>query len=130
MTKQPGLSGGARALACLLIFTTTMVCTLQTGARAMLAPATAPASDTGSQRAADVKTVQKTLESKVLRRRLHELGLSDKEIQARLDKLSDRQVHQFASRLHALNPAGDFTLIGVLIVVVLVLFIIYLVKRA
>ena len=57
------------------------------------------------------------------------MGLSDEEIQTRLSKLSDQQVHQLASRIHALNPGGDFTLFGVLIFVVVVLLIIYLVKR-
>ena len=76
-----------------------------------------------------MQAVQKTLESKVLRQRLHELGLSDREIQTRLGKLSDPQLHQLASRISSLNPAGDFTLFGILIAVVLVLFIIYLIKR-
>jgi ribose 1,5-bisphosphokinase PhnN len=57
-------------------------------------------------RAADRQAVQKTLESKILRQRLHELGLSDKEIQARLEKLSARQIHQLASRIDVLNPGG------------------------
>ena len=122
---------GVRGLAFILVFTTTLVCSLQTGASAMLAPAAAPApaSDTVPDRAADMQAVQKTLESKVLRQRLHELGLSDREIQTRLGKLSDPQLHQLASRISSLNPAGDFTLFGILIAVVLVLFIIYLIKR-
>ena len=131
MLKSRLLKTGVRRLACVLAFTTTLVCFLQTGASAMLAPAAVPAptSDAVPDRAADIRTVQKTLESKVLRQRLHELGLSDQEIQARLGKLSDQQVHQLASRIHALNPGGDFTLFGILIAVVLVLLIIYLIKR-
>jgi hypothetical protein len=124
---------GGRWLACVLVFTTTLVCSLQTGANAMLAPASAPVSapagDAVTDRAADMRTVQKTLESKLLRQRLHELGYTDKEIQVRLDKLSDQQVHQLASRIDALNPGGDFTVFGILIAVVLVLLIIYLIKR-
>ncbi len=120
-----------RWLACVLVFTTTLICSLQSGASAMLAPAAVPrpASEPAPDRAADLGTVRKTLESKILRRRLGELGYSDKEIQARLSKLSDRQVHQFASRIHALNPGGDITVVGILVVVLLVLFILYLVKR-
>jgi hypothetical protein len=131
MIRTRSLKTGVRRLACVLVFTTTLVCSLQTGGYAMLAPAAVPppAADGVTDRAADVRTVQKTLESKVLRQRLHELGLSDKEIQTRLDKLSDQQVHQLASRINAVNPGGDFTLFGLLLLVVLVLLIIYLVKR-
>jgi Spy/CpxP family protein refolding chaperone len=65
---------------------------LPSGAAAMLAPAAAP------KPAADAGTVQKTLEAKILRQRLRELGLSDQEIRARMKKLSDQQIHQLASR--------------------------------
>ena len=68
----------------------------------MLVPAVVPVSD----RAADGQAVQKELESKILRQRLHELGFSDKEIEARLEKLSARQIHQLASRIDVLNPGG------------------------
>ena len=131
MKKSRFLKTGIRWLACVLAVTTTFVCSLQTNASAMLVPAAAPipVADSVPDRAADIQTVQKTLESKVLRQRLHEMGLSDEEIQTRLSKLSDQQVHQLASRIHALNPGGDFTLFGVLIFVVVVLLIIYLVKR-
>ena len=95
----------------------------------MLAPAEIPASATSSTRSADMKTIQGTLESEVLRERLKEFGLTETEINARLSKLSDKQVHQFASRVQTINPGGDFTVIGILLAVVLVLFIIYLVKR-
>ena len=120
---------GVRWMACVLVLTTTLVCSLKTGASAMLAPASAPAPMSDAGRAADVQEVQKALESKVLRQRLHEMGLSDSEIQARLGKLSNQQVHQLASRIHALNPGGDFTVIGILLAVLLVLLIVYLVKR-
>ena len=131
MKKSRSLKTAGRWLACVLVVTTTLVCSLQTGASAMIAPAAvpAPAADAVQGRAADMQAVQKTLESKVLRQRLHEMGLSDKEIETRLNKLSDQQVHQLASRIHALNPGGDFTLFGILILVVLVLLVIYLFKR-
>lgn len=120
-----------RRLACVLVFTTTLVCSLKPSAWATLAPAAPPPapSEPASDRASDLKSVQKTLESKVLRHRLHEMGLTDKEIDQRLGKLSDREVHQLATRLHALNPGGDITVIGLLVAVVLILLILYLVKR-
>ena len=127
--KTRHIRAGVRALAYTLILTTTMVCSLQTEGRAMLVPAEIPAATSSSTRSADMKTIQGTLESKVLRERLKEFGLTETEINARLSKLSDKQVHQFASRVQTINPGGDFTVIGILLAVVLVLFIIYLVKR-
>jgi hypothetical protein len=127
-----------RGLIYTLVLTTTMVCSLKQDAWAMLVPAATAADASGAARpdgapsatrAADMKIIQGTLESKILRQRLKELGLNDSEVNSRLSKLSDKQVHQLATRIHTLNPGGDFTLIGILILVVLVLFIIYLVKR-
>jgi hypothetical protein len=66
-------------------------CILRTAASAMLVPAAAPP-------AAALRAMQKSLEAKVLRQRLHELGLTDQEIQTRLKKLTDQQIHQLASR--------------------------------
>jgi hypothetical protein len=122
---------GVRGLIYTLVLSTTMVCSLKSEGWAMLAPAEIPAAAAplSAARSADMKTIQGALESKILRERLKEYGLTDPEINARLGKLSDKQVHQFASRIHSVNPGGDFTVIGILILVVLVLFILYLVKR-
>jgi hypothetical protein len=65
---------------------------LPNGASALLAPAAAP------KPAVDAPMVQKTLEAKILRQRLRELGLSDREIGTRMKRLSDEQIHQLASR--------------------------------
>lgn len=119
-----------RSLAWTLVLTTTFVCALQTGASALIAPAFPPqAAPAAPERTADLKTIQGALESKVLRQRLKELGLSDKEIELRLGKLSDQQVHQIATRMHSVNPGGDLSVAGLLLLVALVLVIIYLAKR-
>jgi len=97
-------------------------------AEAMLVPASAAQAGQSVNRSADAQTIQNALESKALRGRLHALGLSDAEIQSRLSRLSEAQRHQLASQIRAVNPAGDF-LIGILVLVVLVLLIIYLAKR-
>ena len=127
--KARHLRAGVRGLVYTLILTTTMVCSLKPEGWAMLAPAEIPTATSSLTRSADMKTIAGALESKILRERLKEFGLTDTEINSRLSKLSDKQVHQFATRIHTVNPGGDLTVIGVLIVVVLVLFIIYLVKR-
>ena len=120
---------GVRGMVYTLILTTTMVCSLQHEGSAMLVPADIPAATPSATRSADMKTIRGALESKILRERLKELGLTDTEINSRLSKLSDKQVHELATRIHAVNPGGDFTVIGILIAVVLVLLIIYLVKK-
>src|SRR4051812_6203576 len=89
---------------------------MQSRAEAMLVPldaVTAPAAD----RAADLQTIQSTLESKILRAHLRDLGLTDQEVQTRLARLSDQDIHQMASQIRALRPAGD-ALVPILIVVV------------
>jgi hypothetical protein len=120
---------GVRGLVYVLILTTTMVCSINPDGWSMLVPAEMPAAAAGSTRAADMKTIQGTLESKILRERLKELGLTDAEIESRLSKLSDKEVHQFATRIQAVNPGGNVTVIGILVGIVLVLVIIYLIKK-
>lgn len=111
-----------------LIVTVTLLSFTQTRAQAMLIPSAAVQSIANVNRSADLKTIQTTLESKALRARLHAMGLSDAEIQTRLSRLSDADVHQLASQIRAVNPAGDIV-IGVLVAVVLILLILLLIKR-
>jgi hypothetical protein len=121
-------------MACTLALSTTLAFTLRTAAQATLAPVVLPDAAPGEgDRASDVRAVQSALESKVVRERLKELGLSEKEIQSRLDKLSDRDVHQLALRARALNAGGHDDggglVFGLLLIALLVLLIIYLAKR-
>ena len=119
-----------KSIVLVLIVSVTLATFMQSRGEAMLVPAQIAQQGQASVRAADQDTIQKTLESKVLRSKLHALGLSDPEIDARLSRLSDAQRHQLASQIRAVNPAGDGGfIIGLLVVVVLVLLIIYLVKR-
>src|SRR5438128_2008853 len=101
----------------------------QPRAEAMLVPSTAVQSPGKTDRSADLQTVQTALESKAIRGKLHALGLSDGEIQSRLSRLSEAQIHQLASQIRAVNPAGDGFIFGLLVLVVLVLLIIFLAKR-
>ena len=111
-----------KALCLALIVSVTMVCAPSKG-WSMLAPAQGATEG----RSADMKTVQNALESKVVRERLKALGLTDKEIELRLGKLSDRQLHKFAKDVDTLAAGGFIE--AVLVVVVLVLLILFLVKR-
>jgi len=76
----------------------------------------------------DVEKIQKFLETKMVRERLQSFGFSQEEIQARLNQLTDDQIHQVALRLDELKVAGDGaeTVIIVLLIVAIVLLVIYL----
>lgn len=132
MKKTNSFNAAMRGLACLLALTTTMVCAAPRTGWATLAPSAIVGQpvEVSSVRAADIQAVEKALQSDALKGRLQTLGLSESEIRSRLDKLSDSEVRQLASQLEALNPGGDGGIvIGLLVVAVLVLLIVYLVKR-
>ncbi len=99
-------------------------------AEAMFVPAAphedavSPAQKTGS-RATDIAKIQAVLESKVIRQKLMDLGLSPEEAMARINKLSDEQVHQFASRIDSLQAGGIGS--SALIIILLLLIIIILI---
>ncbi len=92
-----------------LIVVTTMAMALPPKSWAMIAPAQSAGEvhGTNDARAADLKTIQTALESKMIRQRLAEFKLSPEQINNRLSKLSDAQVHQTAMQIRKVNPGGD-----------------------
>lgn len=80
---------------------------------------------TSEARSADRVKVQKTLESSVIKQRLLDYGLTPDETAARIDKLSDEQLHQLASNLDAVQAGGDGLgdVIVILLIVVIVIVI-------
>jgi hypothetical protein len=125
----------ARPLASYLIAALLFVSSLAGPAEAMLLPTPAEAPHAGqstpsSDRAADIAKIQKTLETKDLQQRLQDYGLTAEEAAARIDKLSDEQLHRLASNLDSVQAGGDplgFVL-GVVIIALLVVLIIYLLE--
>lgn len=115
---------GVKVLCFALIVSVSMVCAMPSTGWAMLAPAQGSAA---TDRAADMKTVQAALESKIIRGRLKALGLNEQETESRLGKLSDQQVHRLAKDIDTLSPGGDLG--GILIIVLLVLLIVYVIHR-
>ncbi len=114
---------------------TLAVTTLLTGivppdARAMLAPPTAAGEPgAGLNRAVDLQTVQSALETKVVSQRLADYGLNQEEISARVNRLSDAQLHQLATQIDAMMPAGDAgfgIVIALLVIAILAVILIYL----
>jgi hypothetical protein len=73
-------------------------------------------------------SIQRALEQKLVKERLKELGYTEDEIKARLDRLPDTELHALASQLDSLVPAGDGTgvVIALLVIVILVLVIVML----
>jgi len=86
----------------------------------------APAAD----RTADMASIQKTLETEMIRQRLADYGLSSEEALTKLGTLTDDQVHQLASRIDAVQAGGRggsidaTTLIIILLLVVLILILV------
>lgn len=87
-----------------------------------------PSTQTASARQADLNTIQKTLESTVIKQRLLDLGLSSGETLDKINMLSDEQIHQLASNLDSLQAGGDG--IGLLIFLLLVAIIVVVILQA
>ncbi len=85
-----------------------------------------PSTGADAVRKADMATIQKTLESTVIKQRLMDYGLSPEEAMSKVNNLSNEQVHQFAAQLDSLQAGADgvdalIFLLLVAIVVVLIL---------
>jgi hypothetical protein len=74
----------------------------------------------------DMATIEKALEQKLVRERLKDLGYTEEEIKARLDQLSDAEVHSLASQLDSLMPAGSWEAVVVVILLVAILVVLIL----
>lgn len=114
-----------------LVMTTLAIGVFPPEVQAMLAPPSATASEPGMglDRAADLQKVQSVLETKVVSQRLADYGLSQEEISVRVNRLSDVQLHQMASQIDALIPAGDAgfgIVITLLVIAILAVILIYL----
>ncbi len=81
-------------------------------------PATGAAAS--AQRAADIARVQKALESRIIRQKLMDLGLTREEALVRLDGLSSEQVHELAAHTDALQAGGNPTLLALYIFAALI----------
>ncbi len=80
-----------------------------------------------ASRAADMAKIQTALESKILQQKLMDYGLSPEETMARVNKLSDEQIHQLATRADSLQAGGYGGGAGVLVFLFLVLIIVVLI---
>ncbi len=87
-----------------------------------------PSTGADTLRQADMATIQKTLESSVVKQRLMDYGLSSEEAMARVNTLSDEQVHQFAQKLDSVQAGADAVdaLVFLLLVAIIVVLILEL----
>ncbi len=85
-----------------------------------------PSGQANSAKQSDLSTIQKTLESQVIKQRIMDYGLTPEEAMARISSMSDDQIHELAKNLDSLQAGGDgvealIFLVLVAIVVVLIL---------
>jgi hypothetical protein len=76
----------------------------------------------------DIAKIQGIIEMKMIKDRLEKLGFSTDEVNSRLDRLSDQQVHQLALQLDDIKIGGDSLgiVIALLVIAILVVLLIQL----
>lgn len=71
-----------------------------------------------ANRTSDLQNIQKILETKMIRKRLQQLGFSQDDIQGRLSRLNDQQIHQIALKLDEIRVGGNgFEVLVVLLLI-------------
>ena len=78
--------------------------------------------DSSLDRQQNLERLQRLLESKAISQRLSDLGFSQGEVSSRLNRLSDEQIHYFASHLESIQTGGDGlgVIIALLVIAILV----------
>ena len=132
--QNRNVSSLKKTLVLALMVVTTVAMTQPPQSWAMLAPAdlSVAAPSNSLSRTADLKTIQASLESKLVRQRLADFKLTPEQVNQRMSRLTDAQVHQVAMQVRTLNPGGDGGLgiiVGLLVIGILVLLFVYLFKR-
>ncbi len=105
-------------------------------AEAMFVPAAPPqnaaaVAQAGEARAADLAEIQAALESKIVRQKLMDYGLSPEDALAKMNGLSDRQIHELAIHTDSIqagcDPADVF--FGLVIVALLAVVLVFLLQH-
>ena len=98
-------------------------------AEAMFLPAAQTSEVSG--RSADLVKIQRALESKTLQQRLMDYGIAPENTMAKINGLSDEQVHRLAANIDALQAGGRGGIDNrtVIIILLLVLIIVILVQN-
>jgi hypothetical protein len=126
MEKEPHIHSRQKVACGTLVLLLLSLMPMESGA--MLAPADEVIVSAGdSSRTDDLQTVRKVLEHKIVQQRLQDIGLNQDDINTRLDRMSDGQLHAMAMQLNAVIPAGNsdtvWTIVGILLIVLLVIIL-------
>lgn len=86
---------------------------------------------TATDRAADLARVQAALETRIVRQKLMDCGLSPTEALARANRLSNAQLHVLASHTNSIQAGGDpaDAFAGLLVVALLVVVLVFLLQH-
>ncbi len=82
--------------------------------------------------AADAARVRTFLESRIVKQRLADFGLTAEEISSRIDQMSSDQLHRIATHIDQLDAGGDSALgliISLLVIAILVIVVMKLMGR-
>ena len=84
-----------------------------------------------STRDADLLMAQRAFENRIVAQKLRDYGVTPDDAQARLEGMSDQDLHTLASATKGLPSGGDSTgaIVGVLIVVILVVVLLKLLNH-
>lgn len=123
-----------RQIAIVVAFTMLLIGSIPTKSMAYVIgaePAVQSTASASATRAESMAKLQRVLESKLVSEKLQTVGLTPSEVESRMEKLSDSELHQFASQLDTLYPGGEAfaVIIAILVIVVLVMVILKLADR-
>lgn len=130
MTKKLGILLG-RLITVYLIIAMIVIASIPTQSAAMfISSDSAVVSTTNAvvDAVADADKVNTFLESKIVRQRLTDFGLTSEEISSRLSQLSADQLHQIASHIDQVDAGGDSGL-GIIITVLVIVILVIVVMR-
>lgn len=123
--RRPGL-------ALVVLAVTLPVLILAPAAEAAFAPtAVVDADGRPLDRDEDLRAIRGALERRQVEQRLVDLGVDPAEARAKIDALSDDEIHAAADQVRALVPGGDGLglVVGVLVIVLLVIVILKLLNK-
>ena len=75
--------------------------------------------------------IERALEHKLVVQKLHDYGVSPADVRARMDRMSDAEIHELASASRGLPSGGDGfgALIAILVIVICVIVIVKLMNK-
>ncbi len=105
-----------RSIAICLVFSFFFVTLIPKNSHAYIAAT----EELSSTRQVDEAAVLRVLESKAISERLQGFGLTTAEVESKIDRLSDSELHSFASNLESVSPGqGGGVIIAALVIILL-----------